>query len=471
MKVRTGFLRHWSPIFDIIFSILDLFVILVSFLVVHRLYLDDLDVAPQRMVVLLVLLLVTYTTFVIFGVHRSQRYTPFSTEVVRITLCFSFAVLVAGLFAFLSKLAGDVSRFWFGSSALVSLLALVGLRIVVRFLLAALRKQGYNFRRIVIAGTKPSIKQIIEKIRSENQLGIKLTGVFCDDYRNGDSEIEYSGRLSETARFVEKMRQQGTPIDQVWIALPLAQEYETGSLMKAMNDSAVEVCYIPGVFGQQLLSGSLNQVGGLTLVNLSEERITTIEEWIKAVFDYVFGSVALILFSPLMFIISILIKLDSPGAVIFKQRRYGADGREIEVWKFRTMTVTEDDEMVKQVTAGDPRVTRVGRLLRKTSLDELPQILNVLQGRMSIVGPRPHAVSHNEEYRRKIDGYMIRHRVKPGITGWAQVNGWRGETDTLEKMEKRVEFDLEYLRNWSFWFDIKIILLTLLRGFGGKNAY
>lgn len=187
--------------------------------------------------------------------------------------------------------------------------------------------------------------------------------------------------------------------------------------------------------------------------------------------DVIIASIILMLIFPLLMIIALMVKLTSPGPVIFKQTRYGIDGKAIRVWKFRTMKVMENDSIVKQATKNDSRVTKVGSFLRKTSLDELPQFINVLSGQMSIVGPRPHAVAHNEQYRNLIEGYMLRHKVKPGITGWAQINGWRGETDTLDKMEKRIEFDLEYIREWSIWLDLKIILLTVFKGFVSKTAY
>ena len=172
-----------------------------------------------------------------------------------------------------------------------------------------------------------------------------------------------------------------------------------------------------------------------------------------------------------MLCIALGIKLTSRGPVLFKQDRYGMDGKKIKVWKFRSMRVMDNGEVVKQATKGDPRITPFGAFLRRTSLDELPQFFNVLQGTMSVVGPRPHAVSHNEEYRKKVAYYMLRHKMKPGITGWAQVNGWRGETDTVEKMEMRIKYDLEYIRNWSIWMDFKIVIFTLFRGFVGKNVY
>ena len=199
--------------------------------------------------------------------------------------------------------------------------------------------------------------------------------------------------------------------------------------------------------------------------------ITGVNRLLKRAEDIVLATLILLLISPVLCCIALAVKLSSPGPVIFRQTRYGMAGKPIKVWKFRSMKVMENDKVVTQATQNDPRVTKVGNFLRRTSLDELPQFINVLTGGMSIVGPRPHAVAHNEQYRQLIEGYMLRHKVKPGITGWAQINGWRGETDTLEKMEKRVEFDLEYIREWSVWFDIKIVFLTVFKGFVNKAAY
>jgi putative colanic acid biosynthesis UDP-glucose lipid carrier transferase len=187
--------------------------------------------------------------------------------------------------------------------------------------------------------------------------------------------------------------------------------------------------------------------------------------------DLALATIILVLTSPLLCWIAIKVKWSSPGPVIFKQKRYGINGKEIKVYKFRSMTTQDDGSIIKQATKGDSRVTPFGAFIRRTSLDELPQFINVLQGKMSIVGPRPHAIAHNEQYRKLVPKYMQRHLVKPGITGWAQINGWRGETDTLEKMEKRVEFDLHYINNWSLWFDLRIIFLTIFKGFVDKNAY
>ncbi|HBR2507979.1 TPA: exopolysaccharide biosynthesis polyprenyl glycosylphosphotransferase [Klebsiella pneumoniae] len=212
-------------------------------------------------------------------------------------------------------------------------------------------------------------------------------------------------------------------------------------------------------------------MNGVPVVPLFDTPLNGINMVFKRVEDVFFSIIILFLISPVLAVIALLIKLTSPGPILFKQIRYGMDGKAIKVWKFRSMKVMENDDRVIQATKNDTRVTKVGGFLRKTSLDELPQFINVLFGSMSIVGPRPHAVAHNEQYRKLIQGYMLRHKVKPGITGLAQVNGWRGETDTLDKMEKRIEYDLEYIRTWNIVLDIKIIFLTVFKGFIGKTAY
>jgi putative colanic acid biosynthesis UDP-glucose lipid carrier transferase len=242
-------------------------------------------------------------------------------------------------------------------------------------------------------------------------------------------------------------------------------------VVESLRDTTASVYYVPDVFIFSLFSASLTDLRGIPMVALWETPFFGVNGWLKRAEDLVLASLILILVSPLLVLIGLGVKLSSPGPIIFRQRRYGLDGSEIMVYKFRTMKVCEDGPHIPQTIKDDSRVTPFGSWLRRTSLDELPQFFNVLNGSMSIVGPRPHAVAHNEYYRRLIPGYMLRHKVRPGLTGWAQINGWRGETETLEKMEKRVEFDLEYLRRWSLWFDLKIIFLTIFRGFKDSHAY
>ncbi|HGZ2381863.1 TPA: undecaprenyl-phosphate glucose phosphotransferase [Escherichia coli] len=260
-------------------------------------------------------------------------------------------------------------------------------------------------------------------------------------------------------------------IHNVYIAMQMCDGARVKKLVHQLADTTCSVLLIPDVFTFNILHSRLEEMNGVPVVPLYDTPLSGVNRLLKRAEDIVLATLILLLISPVLCCIALAVKLSSPGPVIFRQTRYGMDGKPIKVWKFRSMKVMENDKVVTQATQNDPRVTKVGNFLRRTSLDELPQFINVLTGGMSIVGPRPHAVAHNEQYRQLIEGYMLRHKVKPGITGWAQINGWRGETDTLEKMEKRVEFDLEYIREWSVWFDIKIVFLTVFKGFVNKAAY
>ncbi|HEV7138332.1 MAG TPA: undecaprenyl-phosphate glucose phosphotransferase [Steroidobacteraceae bacterium] len=265
-----------------------------------------------------------------------------------------------------------------------------------------------------------------------------------------------AGHCRDTANFVR-----GHGIRVVYIALPLANVPRMSELVNALRDTTASVYFVPDAFAFDLIQGRLVEINGMPALSVCETPLHGLEAVFKRAMDLVIASVALLALSPLLLAVAAAVKLTSRGPVFFRQRRYGLDGEEIVVYKFRSMRVCEDGTVVTQATKEDPRVTRIGAMLRKTSIDELPQLLNVVQGKMSLVGPRPHAIAHNELYRKLINGYMIRHKVRPGITGYAQVNGLRGETETLEKMSERVRYDLEYLRKWSPWLDVKILFKTL----------
>jgi putative colanic acid biosynthesis UDP-glucose lipid carrier transferase len=260
-------------------------------------------------------------------------------------------------------------------------------------------------------------------------------------------------------------------IKEVYITLPLGLQPRIVELLESLQGTTASIFFVPDVFGISIIQGRLQDMNGIPVVGICETPFTGTNELVKRISDLVIASAILIFISPILVVIAIAVKRSSPGPVIFKQRRNGLDGSEILVYKFRTMTCQDNGEVVRQATRHDPRITPLGAFLRRTSLDELPQFFNVLQGSMSIVGPRPHAVAHNEEYRKLIKAYMVRHKVKPGITGWAQVNGHRGETDTIHKMQARVEYDLEYLRNWSLALDLHIMVRTARLVFFDKNAY
>jgi putative colanic acid biosynthesis UDP-glucose lipid carrier transferase len=251
----------------------------------------------------------------------------------------------------------------------------------------------------------------------------------------------------------------------------MASQPRVRRLLEELHDTTASIYFVPDMMLFDLIQARVDAIGGLPVLAVCESPFYGWNAVVKRISDLVLASLILLLAAPLMLALAVLIRLESPGPVLFRQRRYGLDGREIIVYKFRSMTVLEDGAVVRQATRDDKRVTRLGAFLRASSLDELPQFINVLQGRMSVVGPRPHAIAHNEMYRKRIRGYMIRHKVRPGITGLAQVNGLRGETDTLEKMEARIEQDLAYLRNWSLLLDLKIVALTALVVLGRRNAY
>jgi putative colanic acid biosysnthesis UDP-glucose lipid carrier transferase len=274
------------------------------------------------------------------------------------------------------------------------------------------------------------------------------------------------GHCKDVAQFA---RMHG--VTSIYIALPLSNVPRIGEMVRELRDTTASIYFVPDVFAFEMVQGRLVEINGMPAISVCDTPFHGMDAVSKRFTDIILASAALLLLSPLMLLIAAAVKITSSGPVLFRQRRYGLNGEEIIVYKFRSMTVCEDGVVVTQATKTDSRVTPLGRILRSTSLDELPQLLNVLEGTMSVVGPRPHAVAHNEQYRKLISGYMIRHKVRPGITGLAQVNGLRGETETVEKMRERVRFDLEYLSHWSPWLDVKIIFKTLWVMARDQNAY
>jgi len=279
-------------------------------------------------------------------------------------------------------------------------------------------------------------------------------------------EVPVLGRLDQLADYVKSHH-----VDLIYITLPMASQPRILRLLNELRDTTASIYFVPDIFVFDLIQARMDSINGIPVVAVCETPFFGVNGMLKSISDFVLGTLILILISPLLLVLAAGVKLSSPGPVLFRQRRYGLDGRQITVYKFRTMVVLEDGEEIKQATRDDQRITPFGRFLRRTSLDELPQFINVVQGRMSIVGPRPHAVAHNETYRKLINGYMVRHKVKPGITGWAQVNGLRGETDTVDKMRQRIEYDLGYLRNWSLRLDLQIIAKTIFLVFRDGRAY
>ena len=341
----------------------------------------------------------------------------------------------------------------------VTPVALFTAQMLVPIILPRLLQAEGAHRVAVVAGAGSLGRQLAERIAGTPFLGVVVAGFFDDRApdRLGDVPAgQVLGRVEDLAAYVKSHR-----VDLIYIALPMASQPRVLKLLDQLCDTTASVYFAPDIFLFDLIQARVDTVGGIPVLAVCETPFYGVNGLVKRASDVVLASLILLLISPLMLAIAAGVKLTSPGPALFRQRRYGLDGQEIVVYKFRSMTVAEDGGVIRQATRNDARVTPFGAFLRRTSLDELPQFINVLQGRMSIVGPRPHAVAHNEMYRKLIKSYMIRHKVKPGITGWAQVNGLRGETDTVEKMKARVEYDLDYLRHWSLGLDLRIIAKTV----------
>ena len=413
-------------------------------------------------------------------IFRSWRSESLWAEAKQVILCWSVCYSVVVFAGRFTELDGTLFSWpqvfqWY----VFTLTMLLFWRLVTRIVLRQLRIRGYNTRKVAIVGTGALAQQVASRIKRCTWGGYQVSGFYDDRHKNTilDEECRRaSGADSKVSDlvggfdFLVEQAESGE-LDSIFIALPMRAEKRIQELLERLSNSTASVYVVPDLFVFELLHARTINLNGLPAFGLIGEPMSGLNSWVKRAEDVIGASIILSFIAIPMLLIAIGVKLTSRGPIIFKQHRYGLDGRAIQVYKFRSMTVCENNDVVTQATKNDMRITPFGGFLRKTSLDELPQFINVLQGRMSIVGPRPHAVAHNEEYRVQIPGYMRRHKIKPGITGWAQVNGWRGETDTLEKMEKRIEHDLHYIHHWTIWWDVKIIIKTVFKGFIGKNAY
>ena len=405
------------------------------------------------------------------GLYRSWQGIPLRREVMTTLVAWFFSIPVLLFLAFVTKTSEGYSRsialVWFLGTGLT----LAVWRMAMHALMVEFRKRGGNTRSVAIAGATEIALSLAKTISEEPYSGMKVVG-FYDD-RNTDRRIAvpeiYGGVVGDLNQLVSDARE--GKVDIVYISLPLRAESRINALVRKLGDTTVSAYVIADFFVFDLLHAQWTSVGDIPAVSILDTPFHGLGGWVKRLEDIVIGSMILLLIALPMLAVAVAIKLTSPGPVFFRQKRYGLNGKEIRVLKFRSMKVMEDGPTVKQATKDDPRVTPIGKFIRRTSIDELPQFLQVLSGEMSIVGPRPHAVAHNELYRSKIQGYMLRHKVKPGITGWAQVNGWRGETDTYEKMQKRVDHDLDYIRNWNLLLDIRIIWMTVFGSKTSENAY
>jgi Undecaprenyl-phosphate glucose phosphotransferase len=381
---------------------------------------------------------------------------------------------VVALLGFLLKMSEDFSRFWFGMWFVAGLAILLLLRFILARVVRRWARNGRMERRAVIVGGGKAAEGLIRSIEQQPYNDIRICGIFDDRDNTRSPPIVAGypklGTISELIEFARIAR-----IDMLIVSLPISAELRVLSLLKKLWVLPVDIRLSAHSAQLRFRPRSYSFIGAVPMLDIADRPIDNWDSVAKRIFDIVFSLIGIIVFSPIMLATAIAIKLDSKGPVLFKQKRHGFNNEIIDVYKFRSMYTNMSDHAAKNVvTKNDPRVTRVGRIIRKTSIDELPQFFNSLLGSLSLVGPRPHAVtaqSQNKLWHEVVDGYFARHRVKPGVTGWAQINGWRGEIDNDDKIKMRTEFDLYYIENWSLWFDLKILVLTPIRLLNTENAY
>ena len=465
-----GILKQHSRTLGLVHKSLDILAIITLYPLAKIAY-GQTQFTPLDLLALLLAVVLFLVMANIFTLYRSWRSSTLREEFQTLFITLISMILGLLLLAYASKTTSTFSRLAVGTWWALLPIVLMGSRIIIRAILRHFRQGGYNIRSVAIVGTGIASQRLAHEFETNEWMGI-VVGGFFDDRQKPREDAGMNLDMTSHGNFDDLMRgAKNNLYDEIYVALPMKAEELIKRLVKELADTSVPVHVVPDLFTFKLMNARTSHIGSIPIVSIYESPMDDLGAILKRLMDIVLSIIILVIIAIPMLIIALAIKLTSRGPILFKQRRYGQSGNEIEVWKFRSMSVTEDGDTIKQASKGDARITPLGAFLRRTSLDELPQFFNVLQGTMSIVGPRPHAVAHNELYRKSIDGYMLRHLVKPGITGWAQVNGWRGETDTDEKMQKRIEYDMEYLQNWSIFLDLKIIFMTIWKGFVNKNAY
>jgi len=465
-----GLLKEYSRVITILTRAMDMIIVLFAGWFAYVIRFHEVTMSTNYLWAMVVGLLATTVVFSFFNIYISIRGQSFLRHVMTLLHGVLILGLVLASVAFFTKAGDSYSRLWFLGWIIFSFILLVFFRCSILLILRLMRARGLNERRVVIMGAGDLGVKFAQTVQVALWTGFRIVS-FMDD------EAEQKPRSFADIPVIQTPKNLGdyldeADIDEIWLALPLHAEARVKEILFELRHHTINTRFVLNIFSLDLLNHSISDVAGFPVLNVRYTPMMGINRLVKAIEDRLLAFAILMIITPFLLFIALGVKLTSKGPIVFKQERLGWDGRIINIYKFRTMV--EHHETIGAITQAkcdDPRITSFGKWLRRTSLDELPQFFNVLQGRMSIVGPRPHALPHNEMYKDTVRDYMQRHHVKPGITGWAQVNGWRGETDTLIKMQKRVEYDLYYINNWSLWFDIKIIFLTFLKGFLNRNAY
>ena len=465
MIYRNVSLKNQSGVLEVFLHAFDLAMIILSAWVVHRIYLGSWHMPSSYSINVGNTVLLAALLFPRFNLYKAWRGETIFAEVRAVTLAWTLVLFLLFAFAFTTNMGVDYSRAWIGIWAQLGWVALISGRITLRMLLHWLRSHGFNQRHIIVVGSNNLGGEVVSRLVKSPWMGLKVVTIFCTDATVSGEKFYRVPVVEGTEGITEFVARGG--IDQVWITMPFKDEDKVKSILYKLRHSTVDIRYVPDPFGFRLMNHSLSEVAGLPVMNLSVSPMDGTNRLIKALEDRLLALLILLLISPLMVFIAIGVKLSSPGPVFFRQERVGWNGKSFMMHKFRSMSVNAESDGVQWGNAKGKPVTPFGAFIRKSSWDELPQFIDVLRGDMSIVGPRPERPMFVEKFKDEIPDYMKKHLVKAGITGWAQVNGWRGDTD----LAKRVEHDMYYIENWSLWFDIRIILLTLFKGFINNNAY
>ncbi len=438
-----------------------LLVILVGFLLAYWLRFGYVSLPQAYLIALLVTLLISSIVLPATGAFRQEFEWAIMRKLRRLVAGWAVVVLMLISMAAMLKVTDNYSRIWFGSWVLITAAGLIIVVLITHAAALRERRQVQQARRVVLVGAGEAAARVEHLLRDDPATRMNLLACFGQAWSTSAVLP-----LETLPGFIQEHK-----IQEVWIATPWKDKSLLDSALNALRESVVDINVIPDMHQYRLLNQSISEWGGLPVISLAGTSMTKAEQRLKAIFDWVLALVLVLLLAPLFLIVALLIRVTSRGPVFFRQKRHGLGGEAIDIFKFRTMVVHQEPEgQLSYASKHDPRITKIGRFLRRTSLDELPQLFNVLKGQMSMVGPRPQPIEHNQLYQSRIPKYVLRHKVKPGLTGWAQVNGLRGEIVNKQQMELRVEHDLWYIQNWSLWLDVKILLLTpfvLLH----RNAY
>jgi len=466
MFAPRNLLKSNATTFDRLLRIADPLVIVIVGWLVHLTYLGSAVLPPNYWVALLGAALLGVIVFPETGLYRSRRGASLADDLRALTYGWSVVVAIGISIAFLAKTSDSYSRVWVGASATAGLLAHAGMRVALRLALRWLRRRGYNLRHVSIVGAGELAAEVVRRLRQAPWSGFIVHALYDDAPALAGALIEgvpVRGPIAQLGRDLDT-----GGIDQVWIALPLRDEDQIRRVAAELRGHSVQIRYVPDIFGFELLRHSFSEIAGMPVIGLSDTPIEGMARMLKAAEDYVLGAFLLLLSSPLFVVIAFAILATSGAPVFYRQTRVTSNGRPFTMLKFRTLPVNAEAQSGPVWSAPDAtRSKGLGRMLRRYSLDELPQLINVLSGDMSLVGPRPERPEFIAQFRKEVPGYMQKHLVKAGITGWAQVNDLRGSSD----LAKRIQYDLYYIDNWSLWFDLRILALTVMHIFRSRNAY